>query len=158
MCFGKQYGYLQLPAQADGLAFDGDGVHILADAQDSRKCGVFSAELDMIIEQKHALEGGLAIDQDGGDLAVLDHRLAVNGYDIAVFDFRLHAVALAQQRKVGMPLAGDLIVGLEILLREDGCAAGNLPHTRDAVPLRQRLEARRNRLLIFYFPPHKVCG
>ena len=49
----------------------------------------------MIIEQKHALEGGFAIDQDGSDLAVLDHRLAVNGYDIAIFDFWLHAVALA---------------------------------------------------------------
>lgn len=46
------------PAQADGLALDGDGVHILADAQDSRKCGVFGAELDVVIEQKHALEGG----------------------------------------------------------------------------------------------------
>ena len=32
---------LQLSAQADGLALDGDGIHILADAQDSRKCGVF---------------------------------------------------------------------------------------------------------------------
>lgn len=35
---------LQLPTQADGLAFDGDGVHILADAQDSRKCGVFRTQ------------------------------------------------------------------------------------------------------------------
>ena len=94
----------------------------------------------MIIEQKHALEGSLAIDQDGSDLAVLDHRLAVDGDDIAVFDFWLHAIALAQQREVGVPIAGDFIVGLDILLREDGCAAGNLPHTRDAVPLRQRLE------------------
>ncbi len=32
MCFGKQYGYLQLPAQANSFAFDGDGVHIFADA------------------------------------------------------------------------------------------------------------------------------
>lgn len=94
----------------------------------------------MVIEQKHALEGGLAIDQDGGDLAVLYHRLAVDGYDIAVFYFWLHAVALAQQREVGVPIAGDFIVGLDILLREDGCAAGDLPHTRDAVPLRQWLE------------------
>ena len=39
-----------------------------------------------------------------------------------------------------MPLAGDFIVGLDILLREDGCAAGDLPHTRHTVTLRQRLE------------------
>ena len=32
--------------------------------------GFFGAEFDVVIEQKHALEGGLAIDQDGSDLAV----------------------------------------------------------------------------------------
>lgn len=86
------YNFLHRPT---ALRFDGDGVHILADAQDSRKCGIFCAKLDVIVKQENALEGGLAINQDGGDLAVLDHRLAVNGYDIAVFDFWLHAVALA---------------------------------------------------------------
>ena len=38
------WGFLQFAAQADGFAFDGDGVHILADAQDNRKCGVFRTQ------------------------------------------------------------------------------------------------------------------
>ena len=113
----------------------------------------------MVLKNKHALERGLTVNEDGSDLAVLNHRLAVYGDNIAVLNFRLHAITLAEQCKIGVPIAGDFIVSVYVLLCRDRLAASDLADARHAVTLGQGLEpggdCGRDVVIFSNIVPHK---
>lgn len=76
-------------------------------------------EDDAAWQLDHAFEGGLVIDEDGGDFAAADIRLLVDENNIPIVDIRAcHAIALAGEAEIGLDV---LRYGYEIgyvLLRQ----------------------------------------
>ena len=87
----------------------------------------------MVRVEADALEGGLVTDEDDGDLAVFHLVLAADINDIAVEDAGVdHAVTTAAEGEVGVDVVGEIHVPLQILLRQDGFAAGDAAQQGDA--------------------------
>ena len=99
--------------------------------------------------QVHPLQGGLAIDPHGGNLAVFNRWLAADRHQIAVMDLRLHAAALAGQGKRCPPLGGHADHALNVFLCCDGLAAGDPTNQRHLCHGGHWLKSRRDLRLIF---------
>ena len=67
-----------------------------------------------------------------------------DGRAVAVFDARLHAVTLAQQRKRGVPLGRDGDIALQVFFGRDRLPAGNAADKGDGCHLGERLKAGRD--------------
>ena len=109
----------------------------------------------------HPLQGGLFTDAHGRDFAILHFRLDADVHRVPIMDAGIdHAVALAAQGKVAADVLGGVHAAVDVLLGEDGRAAGDGAHQRHLLHLRHRDKARRDgdggrRLL---FPAHQVGG
>ena len=115
-----------------GLAQDADGVHILVPVDQGLVHGVLRFQNDVVIKEPDTLEGGLGADEDGGDLAIVHGFLLADVDDVAIKDPGIdHGVTFAGEGKVGPDVAGKVNIVLDMLLSQDGSAAGNGADQRD---------------------------
>nr|DAJ02452.1 MAG TPA: hypothetical protein [Caudoviricetes sp.] len=134
-----------IPAEPHGLAFNDNGIHIFPAEDDAAESRIFRPQFNEVLVQIDMLQGSFFSDPHSSNLAVLYLRLAANCHQITVVDAGLHAVALAGQRKGGVPAGRHTNHLLYIFFRRDGRPAGDPAYQRHPVHLRHRLEARRNR-------------
>lgn len=119
----------EIAHEADGFAEDADLVQLLADEYERVVfiVGREEGELLLFLIIFHALEGGLVVDDDGGDLSVIHHRLFADEYDVTVIDAGAdHAIAFCTEAEVGLDVVCGLDIGFVILVRISGFTAGDV--------------------------------
>ena len=110
---------LQIMQIRDRLAQDADIIAVAFMIYHGFVFGVGGYKGDGITIAVKVLQSGLAVDEDGGDLADLDGRLLFYKYDVAwVYVVADHAVALDGEREVGVSVL-QWRVAFDIFFSED---------------------------------------
>lgn len=75
-----------------------------------------------------ALQGGVVIDADGGDLAIIHDGLAADEYDVTVMDIgAYHTVTAHDEPEVCVDAGVAWQVGFYMLISENRLSGGDLP-------------------------------
>ena len=111
---------------------DLDGVTISGVEHHGRVLGIHGDEGAAVWILVEALQRGVVIDTDGGDLAVIHDGLAADEYHVAIMDIgAYHAVPAYDEPEVCVDAGVAWQVGFYMLVRQYWLSGGDLPDDGD---------------------------
>ena len=111
---------------------DLDGVTIAGVEHHGRVLGIHGYEGAAVWIFVEALQGGVVVDADGGDLAVIHDGLAADEYNVTIMDVgAYHAVAAYDEPEVCVDASITWQKGFYMLIRQNRLSGGDLPDDGD---------------------------